>query len=240
MYFPGRDKLKNDAELDLPLMTGQRMQQEEFHRLYEQMPLDYKVELVNGVVFVAEPAGELHAECDNLLATVLGVYAARTAGVKAYSNGTVILDDEDEVQPDSCLCIRPECGGQTRLDFIKVKGRRRKKYVFGAPELVVEVADSTRAIDLGTKRFRYAKAGVKEYAVFRLEPESHLYWFSPPNTTSRATDDGIFRSEVFPGLWINAAALIREDNELVLNTVEQGLASPEHLQFIATLKDRQS
>ena len=46
---------------------------------------------------------------------------------------------------------------------------------------------------------------------------------------------GIFRSEVFPGLWLDPAALLREDRRRLLTVLRQGLASPEHAAFVAKL-----
>ena len=42
-------------------------------------------------------------------------------------------------------------------------------------------------------------------------------------------------SEVFPGLWLDTAALLRGDIAAVLATVQHGLASPDHETFVARL-----
>jgi hypothetical protein len=36
-------------------------------------------------------------------------------------------------------------------------------------------------------------------------------------------------SEVFPGLWLDAAAIIRGDLAQMLKVLDAGIASPEHL-----------
>jgi hypothetical protein len=43
------------------------------------------------------------------------------------------------------------------------------------------------------------------------------------------------RSEAFPGLWLDPAALLRGDLAVVLDKVREGLASPEHVAFVAGL-----
>ena len=48
--------------------------------------------------------------------------------------------------------------------------------------------------------------------------------------------DGILRSTVFPGLWLDPAALMRGDVNAVLALVQQGLSSPEHVDFVAQLE----
>jgi hypothetical protein len=47
---------------------------------------------------------------------------------------------------------------------------------------------------------------------------------------------GLVRSEVFPGVWLDPAALIRGDLATVLAVVQHGLASPEHDAFVARLR----
>ena len=46
-------------------------------------------------------------------------------------------------------------------------------------------------------------------------------------------EGGLYRSAVFPGLWLDAAALLRRDTKAVRHAVELGLASPEHAAFVA-------
>ena len=48
--------------------------------------------------------------------------------------------------------------------------------------------------------------------------------------------DGLLRSRVFPGLWLDPAALIRGELAMVLAVVEQGVNSPEHAEFAARLR----
>ena len=45
--------------------------------------------------------------------------------------------------------------------------------------------------------------------------------------------DGILRSEVFPGLWLDPAALIGGDSARVLAVAQQGIGSAEHAEFVA-------
>jgi hypothetical protein len=50
--------------------------------------------------------------------------------------------------------------------------------------------------------------------------------------------DGVFRSRVFPGLWLDAPAFFKGDIERVLATLQRGLQSPEHQQFVEALAVR--
>jgi len=46
---------------------------------------------------------------------------------------------------------------------------------------------------------------------------------------------GLYRSEVFPGLWLDPTALVGGDTTTVLAALQRGLASPEHDAFVARL-----
>jgi Uma2 family endonuclease len=107
----------------------------------------------------------------------------------------------------------------------------------GVPELVIEVAEATRFLDLGPKLDDYERAGVREYLVRAIEPDE-IYWFVLRN--GRFADlepgpDGIYRSEVFPGLWLDPAALVAGDRRRLRAVVDLGCATPEHAAFVATL-----
>jgi Uma2 family endonuclease len=148
----------------------------------------------------------------------------------------VILSSEDEVQPDGILLILPGFGGKSQFAAKRSsKSRTPVQYVKGPPELVAEIADTSRRIDLGKKKNRYACCGITEYIVMSVRPK-RLYWFNlQTGHELKADSDGIFRSEVFPGLWIHAKALLDHDGLQSMKTLEQGLASDEHAQFVAKL-----
>jgi hypothetical protein len=44
--------------------------------------------------------------------------------------------------------------------------------------------------------------------------------------------EGIVRGEVFPGLWLDVPALLRDDMPRALAVAQQGTASPEHPAFL--------
>ena len=89
------------------LRTGDRMSREEFHRLYEGMPANFKAELIGGIVYVASPSGDPHGSSHLLLGTLVGTYSFQTPGVAGSDNGTVILGRKGEPQPD--LFLRNPC-----------------------------------------------------------------------------------------------------------------------------------
>ena len=141
------------------------------------------------------------------------------------------LDLDNEPQPDALLCIAPECGGQIRLSA--------DGSIEGAPELVVEVASSRASYDLHPKLHVYRRNGVREYLVWRVL-DQELDWFAlHAGQYQRLLHDanGVYRSEVFPGLWLDPAALLRGDLATVLALVQQGICSPEHAAFVTSLQE---
>ncbi|HEY9871378.1 MAG TPA: Uma2 family endonuclease, partial [Candidatus Obscuribacterales bacterium] len=192
-----------------------------------------KAELLAGVVYVAEPVAQPHGEAHVLLSSAFAAYQASTPGVQVCDNATVILGDEDEVQPDLFLRILPACQGRSR-DTAKGAGAGKGPYVAGPPELIAEVALSSRSIDLHLKRQRYERSGVVEYLVVCLQP-AQIRWFVFPCAGELSPDEGVFRSRAFPGLWVHADALLNSDYHKVMRVLNEGLSAPEHAEFVARL-----
>jgi hypothetical protein len=66
-----------------------------------------------------------------------------------------------------------------------------------------------------------------------------IRWFVLQDGTYQeiaADADGIFRSRVFPGLWLHANALLQHDGVTVMDVLRQGLATPEHAIFVQRLQ----
>ncbi len=211
-----------------PLVEGQRLDQPEFHRRYEAMPPGTRAELIDGVVYMPSPVGVEHGESSGDVATWLGVYRARTPGVQMLNGATTILGRKSEPQPDVSLRIRPEYGGRTQT---------KRGFVQGAPELAVEVAKATRYIDLGPKLGDYERAGVQEYVVRAHNPDD-VFWYVMRRrrlVKLPAGAEGLYRSEVFPGLWLDPQALLANDLAGTLAVLDKGLATPEHAAFVAKL-----
>lgn len=211
------------------LRPGDHLDQPTFHRLYEAMPEGFKAELIGGVVVVPLAVSAAHGDGHNLLSTWLGLYQAATLGTLALSDATIILGPESEPQPDAMLLILPEHGGQTR---------RQGKFIAGPPELVAEVAYASHSHDLHSKRREYEKAGIREYVIL-VEREKRVEWLVLRDGTFEPLApgaDGLLRSEVFPGLWLDPPAMMRRDGARVIEVVQQGTASAEHSAFVDRLK----
>ncbi|MCI0399115.1 MAG: Uma2 family endonuclease [Chloroflexi bacterium] len=215
-----------------PFNTGDRLSRAEFERRYEAYPEIKKAELIEGVVYIMPSPvrfpqhGNPHFE----LIGWLSVYCAATPGVLGGDNTTVQLDLENEVQPDALLRLKPELGGSTRLT--------EEGYLEGPPELVVEVAASSAAYDLHDKRRVYARSGVPEYLAVQMY-EKRLDWFilrEGVYETLAPDEKGVLRSQIFPGLWLDTAAFWQGDLAAMLATLQEGLASAEHTDFVNTIQ----
>ncbi len=211
-----------------PLSAGQRLDPDTFHDRYEAMPPATRAELIDGIVHMPSPVGSDHSDMHSNAVIWLGCYRAATPGVRETDNASLRLGGSSEVQPDATLYILSECGGQSR---------RERRFYLGAPELVVEVSATTLATDLGAKRELYGRSGVLEYLIVATEPGRVIrhgrrddQWIEVP-----PGPDSLHRSEVFPGLWLDPAALLADDIRGVLDALNRGLATPEHAAFVEQL-----
>jgi Uma2 family endonuclease len=214
-----------------PLENGDRLSRAEFERRYDAMPDLKKAELIEGEVFLGTPVrirqhGMPHAR----LAGWLGSYTAGTPGLEAGNSGSIRLDPDNMPQPDVFLMIEAERGGQARISA--------DDYVEGAPELIAEVVDGSVSYELQKKPQVYRRNEVREYIVWRVQDRA-LDWFVFREGTYQPLApgvDGLLHSVIFPGLWLDPAALLRGDLAAVHAVVQQGLASPGHAAFVARLQ----
>jgi len=213
------------------LENGEHLDQKTFHARYAAMPKGVKAELIAGRVYlVASPLHPLHGEHHSRLMGWLEVYLASTPGTNVFDNTSAILGKDSEPQPDGSLFIRPEFGGQTQFD--------PEGWLVGTPELIVEIASSSESYDLYEKREDYERYGVREYVVYAARQKRVYWWLRRGDRYEelQAGPDGVYRSEIFPGLWLDAAALAQADAGKLHEVLRQGLATPEHAAFVAKLE----
>ncbi len=215
-----------------PLENGDRLTRPEFERRYHAMPELRKAELIEGVVYMASPLRfRPHAEPHGRLITWLGVYQAATPDVQMGIEPTVRLDIDNEPQPDGVLLISPASGGQATLSD--------DGYLEAATELVAEVAASSAAIDLGDKKRAYRRSGVQEYIVWQVFDQK-IDWFQLQDgdyVSLLPDEQGVLHSQVFPGLWLNVAAMLQGDMRSVLAVLQTGIETAEHQVFVQHLEE---
>lgn len=217
-----------------PLENGDRLDQKTFHARYQAMPEDFRAELIGGIVHVPSPQKIPHSKAQRLVVRWLDEYTEATPGTETLLNNTQILGPDSEPQPDSCLFITPDYGGQVYAD--------KDDYLHGAPEMIVEVSSSTESIDLHGKKQDYQKAGVQGYVVVALRAQQ-VFWFVRQCGKYKEVPlpaEGIFRSQAFPGLWLDTEAMLRCHRQGVLAPLKRGLASPEHTAFVTKMQKRAS
>lgn len=214
------------------LESGDRLDRAEFRRRYEAQPHDRKAELIGGIVYVASPVRVPHAEQHAGLIGWLHNYSLATPGTLLVDNATLVATEQDEPQPDVALAVRAEHGGLGRID--------EERYLHGPVELVAEVAHSSAAKDLHFKRDLYQTLGCQEYLVHVVEAPGAVHWMRLEQGHYRdlPLEDGVLRSRVYPGLWLDVTAYLAGDARAVDATLRSGLASPEHAAFVAELARR--
>ncbi len=178
------------------------------------------------------PVSRRHGRPHLWLGGWLTQYLAQTPGLDAADNATVRFDDLNEPQPDLLLVIEAISGGQSGVD--------EEDYFSGPPEFIAEIAASSVSYDLHAKLRVYQREGVREYLVWRTR-DREIDWFrlhEGKYELIAADPSGIVKSTVFPGLWLDRAALLRGDLTAVFAALRQGTDSPDHANFVAELQAR--
>jgi len=216
-----------------PLRQGDRLTADEFERRYDAMPWLKKAELIEGVVYMQFAVStDWHGAPHFDFVGWLSIYRAYTPGVQGGDNCTLRLDLRNRPQPDAFLRLLPAYGGQSETS--------PEGYVIRAPELAAEIAASSVSYDLHDKLEAYRRNGVREYVVWRTEDRA-IDWFILRNDQYdklQPAPSGWLQSEVFPGLWLDAPALLRGDLAQVLKVAQLGVQSPEHERFVTELRHK--
>lgn len=213
-----------------PLENGDHLTRLEFHRRYEAMPKNIKAELIEGIVYTATTISAKHGLSRAKIMGWLGNYSAVTPVTDFADNVTLIIDLDNEPQPDAVLCVKKESGGKSSVNA--------EGYLEGSPELIVEIAASSKSYDLHIKKKVYQRNGVKEYIVWRVFDEA-IDWFVLENgeyVKLEPDKKGIIESRFFVGLRLNVKAMLANDLATVLADLQKGLNSKKHKEFINKLK----
>src|SRR5205807_3774276 len=129
-----------------------------------------------------------------------------TPGTQGGDNATIrLLLGANMPQPHAYLRILPEYGGQARVGA--------DNYVLGAPDFIGEVAASSASYDLHEKLKADERNDVREYLVWRTQDQAVDWFVSRAGKFRRqsADKDGLLKSKVFPGLSLDAPALIADN-----------------------------
>lgn len=165
---PGRDRIKHwtltasagldtvvmMASIDDPAVTTRRFKRVEYEQLTEMgiFQPGERLELLDGILVVREPQGTPHATAIRLAVNALR--AVFGTGWLVDAQLPVALDDDSEPEPD--VAVVP--GG--------ARDYRRTHPTH--PVLIVEVAETSLAIDRSFKAGLYARAHVTDYWIVNL------------------------------------------------------------------------
>ncbi len=212
-----------------PLESGDRLSRAEFERRFEAMPHLKKAELIKGVVYVGGSVPILHAESQATIVGLCGLYTFHTPGISPADNGSLRMDEENELQPDLSLWVHRPGKGRAFID--------EDDFLVGAPELIVEVVDNREVYDLQDKLEVYQAKGIQELCLWRVA-ENRFEWFRLERGDFQLVmpdEKGVIASSAFPGLWLNVKALLTDDLQAAMADLQAGLRSEEHRQFVEWL-----
>lgn len=211
-----------------PLRPGDKLTRAEFMARWEQHPEIKFAELIGGVVYMPSPLSRQHGVSDCRIATWYGYYQIHTPGTEAGSNATMLMEGDETPQPDEYLRILPEFGGRSSNAGL---------YISGGPEHLTEISVSSVSIDMTQKFDLYERMGVLEYvAILMYEKEIRWHrWTTKGYRLVKPTANMIWKSRVFPGLWLDGKAMLANDGAKLLGTLRKGLRSTEHAAFVKKL-----
>ncbi|MFO0965649.1 MAG: Uma2 family endonuclease [Gemmataceae bacterium] len=218
------------AEQEIPTLAhGDNLTREEFIRIWDMHPEIKLAELIGGLVFMPPPTSIEHGESESDIGLWAGHYRVYTPGCASGHDVSCFLLD-DLPQSDVNLRILPEYGGRSY---------EKDSLLAGIPEFFAEVCRSSVVYDLHQKKDLYEEAGIPEYLAI-LTTEREIRWHILEDGKYRLLapgHDGVHRSRIFPGLWLDGAAFLKRDMVQVLAVLQKGLDSEEHRAFVQRLQE---
>ncbi|MCX7841076.1 MAG: Uma2 family endonuclease [Anaerolineae bacterium] len=160
---------------------------------------DAHVEWVNGEVIVQMTAKPLHQDVLNFLNHLLDTF------VRFFGLGKVFT------APMQMKATPQGPGREPDLLFVARAHLDRvlETHLDGPADLVVEiVSDESVSRDLDEKFVEYQEAGIAEYWIIDPRPRRKRAWFYRLDERGQyqpvpLTPDGVYRSTVVPGFWLN-------------------------------------
>ncbi|MEZ4660535.1 MAG: Uma2 family endonuclease [Caldilineaceae bacterium] len=210
-----------------PPVTGSRA---EFERRYLAHPEIKKAELLEGIVYMPSPVkyqrhASPHLHLNHMdWRYILPQRRAPRAVTTPPSAWTM-----KTIRSRTSSYALTGHGGRSFVDA--------DDYLAGAPELSCGGGFHQRQLRHACQKRVYARNGVQEYLVF-LTHDQVVHWFALEEgeyVELAAAADGILRSRVFPGLWLQPAAFWAKDLATMLAALQEGIASPAHQAFVERL-----
>jgi Uma2 family endonuclease len=157
----------------------------------------HKAELIDGDIYFVNAQHRPHGMAKMRLYDALrDVLRDMRSPYRAVCEFTLDLSPVDRPEPDILLTSEPDGDGPVPLRSVP---------------LVIEVSDTTVDADLGTKRVRYALAGIGEYWVVDINDRAIHQMWQPDGGDYRQRRECPFGAALtamtLPGLTIPASAL---------------------------------
>ena len=184
------------------LISGDRLSQPEFHRLYEQMPRNFRARLIDGIVFsegdgdgVASPVSELHGKTTKFAGFWMTYYQTGTPGVLMISDGTLVLGVKNEPQPDQMmyLCLI-EGGGRAASTASSTASPNSWPR---SPSRRWRSTWAPKGSPTSGRESRNTSSSAQIREIFWHVLRDGVLGIVPPDA------DGIYLSRTFPGLWLD-------------------------------------
>ena len=151
-----------------------------------------------------------------------------TPCVESLGRVSIFLDPTTEIETTAALWLTPGS-----VPDVRPRWRR----CVGVPQLLVEVTGSVR-----TKVFRqrlrvYEQSEVREFLVVTGDPRDIALYTRQGRYLVQVppADDGVYRSRVVRGLWLDSAALFSDDLNAMVACIDRGMATEEYAAFVARL-----
>jgi Uma2 family endonuclease len=182
----------------------------EFLRKYDSQHAEW----VNGEAVMMAAVSNVHADLAGFLQGILRHYA------EAHHAGEVLAE------PFVMKTGAKLPGRSPDILFIAGKNRNRlkKTYLEGPADLVVEIiSPESRVTDRGEKYYEYEQGGVREYWLLDpLRKKAEFYQLGRDGTYQLAeVEQGIYRSLVLKGLWIEVTWLWQRPLPPMLSIVKK-------------------
>ena len=141
-----------------------------------------KAELIEGEIFVVNAQYRRHARVRGQLKRLFeDALAGRSDGLGVLDECSVAFDDASIPEPDIVLTHEPDGEGPIPLPSVR---------------LIVEVADTTLAQDLGRKQHLYARHSIPEYWVADLAARRIVRMWAPEGERYTQSDEWELGSRV--------------------------------------------
>jgi Uma2 family endonuclease len=172
-------------------------------------------EWVDGEIVDMTPVGWEHQRVVRFLVTLLDLY------VQAHKAGEIVFEPFQ-------MKTGPDLPGRAPdIMFLSKENlkRLRPTHVEGPADLVVEVVSpGSRGRDRGDKFFEYEKGGVCEFWLVDPERKQAEFYVLGKTGVYRPVmpdADGIYRSTILKGLWLNVAWLWEDPHPASMSILKQ-------------------